>query len=630
MGFAAASNNTNGLHPLNIPISNTPSMPQTIKILFIHGIGFQEADVRWQAQWKQAAETGIQKTSPNTTVQAEFLEYDQMFKDNDAPNVAMVTAVGSMLATWAAGKVGGLFGRSRGGLAGLKNSLDAYPGMVAEWAGDKSLRKALRGALQAKVTAMKPHVVAAHSLGALLSYDWMHEDASPATLSDLTYLTFGAQISNPALVPIFGGQVRMPAGLEQWMNLWNEQDKVFVDSIRLNADGYAQIAMDEPFKHDGVGYLSHAETQPAWDQIALTYAPPTSLSRALLRGANAFADTGARSNKVGALLHNKQRATKIKKHKALLVGINEYANPADNLEGCVNDVFQVSAVLQECGFNPEDIRVVLNDRATTKGIKDRLEWLLEDAKGDDERFFYFSGHGAQMPSYGGDEIPEEVDECLVPYDFAWSADTAVVDDWFYELYANLAYSVRFVAALDCCHSGGMAREGGGKARGLNPPDDVRHRAIRWDREIEMWVPRVRFEDTRGLNARTASNLVANARVKTTRSLGSGKVGRENLSKAGKSKGEAYGPYQPVILKACKKDELAREYRHAAESYGAFTYCMSRLLRKGAGELSFKALVKETDKLLRTIGYTQHGETEGPTSRINECVPWIPLPSKKKK
>jgi hypothetical protein len=48
--------------------------------------------------------------------------------------------------------------------------------------------------------------------------------------------------------------------------------------------------------------------------------------------------------------------------RALLVGINDYPNPDDRLEGCVNDVFKISATLQQIGFDPEDIRVLFNER----------------------------------------------------------------------------------------------------------------------------------------------------------------------------------------------------------------------------------------------------------------------------
>ncbi len=614
-------------------------MSAPIKILFIHGIGFQEEENSWQSDWNAAALNGIQAVDATATVQASYFDYDQMFKDNDAPNTAMVGAVAEMLGSWVVGKVGGIFGRSRGILEDATHSWDARPGMVAEWAGDTKLRAALRAKLLAEVQRFQPDVIAAHSLGSLLSYDWLRTSPAPgdALIKKLTFLTFGCQISNPALVPVFGGQVLMP-GVKQWINLWNKQDPVFVDSIRLNEDGFREVSLGLPSGHDGTGYLnSRGARDTAWNQIALTYGDHTGLSRALLRGANAGKES--KIDALGKLRQTRMKARPSKKQKALLIGINQYANPANNLEGCVNDVFEMSAMLQECGFDADDIRIVLDERATTAGIKDRMEWLLDGARGEDKRFLFYSGHGAQIPIYGDNDVPRKVDECLVPHDFAWTTDTAIVDEWFYQLYANLPYTVEFAAMLDCCHSGGMARDGGARIRGLNPPDDIRHRAIRWEPKYQMWVPRDQFDKEK--EKKTDKVVMNMALNKNVCSLGSGDVARHfgRLRRHPHSKTEVhadkpFGPYHPLLLKACGKNEVAMEYRHGTQSFGAFTYCMTRLLRRqSTAKLSFIDLIHSAKQQLATLGYDQHPGIEGPDVRRNDIVPWEPylmiIPSKPK-
>ena len=88
----------------------------------------------------------------------------------------------------------------------------------------------------------------------------------------------------------------------------------------------------------------------------------------------------------------------------------------------------------------------------------------------------------------GDRV-DRMDETLVPYDFDWTEDTALTDDWLFERYVQLPYDVDFSILLDCCHSGGMAKGGPARMRGLNPPDDIRHRAMCWNADRQMWVPR---------------------------------------------------------------------------------------------------------------------------------------------
>ncbi len=116
--------------------------------------------------------------------------------------------------------------------------------------------------------------------------------------------------------------------------------------------------------------------------------------------------------------------------RALLIGINNYPDPASRLDGCVNDVFLMSSVLQEIGFDPEDIRVVLDERATGAAIRERIDWLLEGTADGQERVLFYSGHGAQLPDYNPAEVVDHVDECLVPYDFHWTQESAITDDDF--------------------------------------------------------------------------------------------------------------------------------------------------------------------------------------------------------
>lgn len=64
----------------------------------------------------------------------------------------------------------------------------------------------------------------------------------------------------------------------------------------------------------------------------------------------------------------------------------------------INDAFTMSAVLQECGSAPEDIRTCLDHRATAKGILEHLEWLLGDARSGDQRCSTTADMGRACPS----------------------------------------------------------------------------------------------------------------------------------------------------------------------------------------------------------------------------------------
>ena len=174
--------------------------------------------------------------------------------------------------------------------------------------------------------------------------------------------------------------------------------------------------------------------------------------------------------------------------RALLAGINAYRS-GQPPRGVRERRLSYELAPAECGIDPADIRVVLDDRATTANIMERLHWLLDDVPPDGERVLFYSGHGAQIPSYNFAGEVDRLDECLVPFDFDWNPTHAIRDKQFAELYSQLGYDRHFVAIFDCCHSGGMTRDGGPRVRGLSPPADVRHRNLRWNARLGMWQAR---------------------------------------------------------------------------------------------------------------------------------------------
>jgi hypothetical protein len=333
--------------------------------------------------------------------------------------------------------------------------------------------------------------------------------------------------------------------------------------------------------------------------------------------------------------------------RALLVGINEYADPAANLAGCVNDVWLVSALLQESGYAAEDIRIVLNDRATTAGVIERLDWLLDDARGGDTCFFYYSGHGAQVPTYGADGKVDRINESLVLHDFDWSSGKAFSDVQFHELYSQLPYDLRLVCLFDCCHAGGMTRAAARRVRGINPPDDIRHRMLRWDAAREMWLPRsfeapspaddLRFNGkavARGIGPSAEPALRATHRLGQAMDLRGGQPAARGRKGAAGSSRQHLGPYLPTLIYACSDEQFAHEYEHGPISHGAFTYSLVKTLRRdrrqaGAGRrkavassLTFAELVEAVGRELADLGYAQTPSLVAPQVVRDMAVPLL--------
>lgn len=566
-------------------------------ILCIHGVGRHKPGDKWEAAWRHAILSSIDQVDPDSVPEIVFAYLDDIFKAHPITLLGTLEAIGKLVGS----AVTSPFRKSRG----IGGKLRWTAGMVVQWVENEKLRKATRERVATAITDHRPDVICAHSLGSLIAYDAMTTDASLA--AGRTFMSFGSQIGNPFVTGQFAGGRLVPLRTAKfWHHLYNREDDVFAAPIRFSdVDNFEQT---ETFfdvagmaDHDAEKYLSHKNTvDHVWSRILTEAETPELYAKPKSFRAVKWAAPPDR--------------------RALLIGINDYPKKEDKLDGCVNDVFLMSALLQETGFAAEDVRVVLDDRATAAGIMDRLHWLLDDVKSGDIRFLYYSGHGTQMPTYGLGDRVDQMDESLVPYDFDWSPERAVTDDMFYGLYSQLPYDMHFIAMFDCCHSGGLTK-GNAKIRGINPPDDVRHRELKWDPEHEMWIER-KFTSP---NKEMQMHLNQRS-MRSTHKLGQAMALRRTTTKKYHELQKKFGhqgPYLPLLMYACQEEELAYEYRHGVQSHGAFTYCMAKNLRaarRAKKKPSFQDLVRSVARELKALNYEQHPHLVGPTVKKKAPVP----------
>lgn len=591
-------------------------MPKPLKILGIHGLG-DHRDSPWAQQWE---ETLIASWPGLEGFELTFVpfRYDEIFERIQLSAWETVRALGKLVGSGIGGMFGARGAAARGPLDSAQQWLRWYAGYVVAWVEDEEFRTEVRTRLLTTLADEKPDIVLAHSLGSLISYDALasvdeHPRSLTQHLGNMLYVTLGSQIGNPFVVGnLVNGRIE-PLAVKQWYHLYNTEDDVFTAEVRVPAaDNFLQVETYFDIAgfadHDALEYLRHPATvRQVWE--------PTDLERS---GTRRLARSIATARKPMSTSRRPRR-------KALLVGINDYPNPADRLAGCVNDVFLMSSILQECGFTPDEIRVVLDNRATASGIKERLEWLVSDPAPGDRLVFYYSGHGAQLPTYGEADVVDQMDETLVPYDFDWSPATCVADDHIYHLYSQLPYETRLVMIFDCCHSGGIHREGGQKVRGLTPPDDIRHRGLQWNSALGMWQVRKlpplteRFASNEEDKRRYAGSEGNVRRLGRAMQLRQSSAQEYQRAKARSDK-KIVGPYLPVVIEACQEAELAYEYRHGVTSYGAFTYSLADILRRKK-KITFDNLIRETGKRLTKLGYDQRPALLGPQKVVRAQVPW---------
>lgn len=176
--------------------------------------------------------------------------------------------------------------------------------------------------------------------------------------------------------------------------------------------------------------------------------------------------------------------------RALLIGIDDYTastlpivGPKQHrgwadLQGAANDVRILSEMLVlRYGFERKNIVTLTNQQATREAILRSIEQhLVRPAHKGDVVFYYFAGHGAQVPNAESDE-PDRRDESIVPADSRRGAGD--IRDKELRPFFNrmLDRGAHLTLLLDHCHSGSGFRglPNGSRPRGIAPAPPIADR-----------------------------------------------------------------------------------------------------------------------------------------------------------
>lgn len=256
--------------------------------------------------------------------------------------------------------------------------------------------------------------------------------------------------------------------------------------------------------------------------------------------------------------------------KAVLVGINKYPDPDDELSGCINDITDMAHfIVSQKKFSMPNVRMLTDKRATKKNIVERLNWLVKGARAGDQLLFHYSGHGAQMATRAKTGELDKLDEVICPYDFDWTDKRALKDKDFSKIFSRVPKGVDFIWVSDSCHSADLSRgiSAGkpGKVKSMQPPPDI------------AW--RNRSTD--------ATPLKLHELAKTAR--------QRNLA----------------LISGCKSSQESEDTEFNNRPNGALTYFLLKILRTAAGKKDpLKILVAKINQSLRKEAYKQQPQIEG--------------------
>jgi metacaspase-1 len=286
--------------------------------------------------------------------------------------------------------------------------------------------------------------------------------------------------------------------------------------------------------------------------------------------------------------------------RSVLVGVDVYEHPAvPRLSGCVNDVALVRRILKDYFGSPnEDIRVVVNERATKANILYRLQTALAHSEPGDVVVFHFSGHGSQIRDRDGDELTDHLDEVICPYDMDWDRGTYIVDDDLDAIFASAPPGVLLEAFFDCCFFGAGPRELGSHLRPQGLRADVRYLPPAFDiaARIEGDEERLHYHHFAECNCFAGRNVLW----------------------AASAEGES-----------CAEDYLG------GRAQGVFTYWGCRFIEQNVERIwnddySRAHLLEDLRDLMRSLGYAQSAQlgaerefrVEAPLTGADDFPPWL--------
>jgi len=266
------------------------------------------------------------------------------------------------------------------------------------------------------------------------------------------------------------------------------------------------------------------------------------------------------------------------KNKALLVGINKYPDPRNELRGCVNDILEMEHFIAETNkiYPKENIKKLTDKQATKKGILTQLKWLIDDAEPGDQLLFHYSGHGAQAPTLHAPLEKDGLDEIICPYDFDGTNNTSLRDKEFAQLFAAIPKGVHFVWISDSCHAEDLSRDPF-KADELVTNSD--YKQYRFFTGLPHYEQVVNYEEEKG------------------------DITIENNA-------PFISPLNGALLSACQSDELSADTYINNRFIGAFTHYLIENLNKYSGSKNMRSIIELVNKDLEKNGYDQNPQSEG--------------------
>lgn len=145
---------------------------------------------------------------------------------------------------------------------------------------------------------------------------------------------------------------------------------------------------------------------------------------------------------------NKPKEMVIGNYYALIIGIDKYKGVWTPLVNAVNDAKAIEKTLK-LSYKVDQFKTLYNEQASREAIITQLEWLVANAKENDNVFIYYSGHG---------EYKKELSKGYwVPVDAETQSTSKYISNSDIQTYINGIKSKHTLLVSDACFSGDIFR-----------------------------------------------------------------------------------------------------------------------------------------------------------------------------
>jgi Caspase domain len=271
--------------------------------------------------------------------------------------------------------------------------------------------------------------------------------------------------------------------------------------------------------------------------------------------------------------------------RALLVGIDQYPDPRNDLNSCVADTLAFREILMTAyGVSLGDIQLLHNQDATLDNVRKGLDSLLNGVR-DGEKVVYFeSSHGYRYPE--GNTMADVL--CL--YD-AFLEDSELVDR------SKAVPGDCLTVVTDACFSGGLSKlffaptgTGVARAKVWQPPEDQAATYVGLLRQVSAFkfFGRAATSEVGAVANEFSENSITNkAFVPATKDLGAGQLELNGL-----------------LFAACTADQTAAAGSPSTNNLSAFTYGLQQELNVGGGSVAVKTLCDRVGARLASLNMSQ--------------------------